>query len=83
MLAGGSDQPIGFHQSAAIFWLGSQRKADRDEERAQQEANHHHAPVGFFVGLVEGRGHRLFPESRNPNRNRPQLQRGFVLNLTD
>jgi hypothetical protein len=57
LLTGRSDQPVGLHQGARILGLGSERKADRDKDCAQQQAYDHHTPVGPPVGLVERRGH--------------------------
>lgn len=53
LLTGRSDQPVGLHERTGIFGLGSERKADRDKDCAQQQAYDHHAPVGLLVGLVE------------------------------
>jgi hypothetical protein len=46
--------------AVAAFSLRPQWKADDDEGKAEQQADHHDAPVGRFVRVVKRRDHGLF-----------------------
>ena len=80
--ARGADQPVGLDQRVTAFSLRTQRKADDDEGKAKQQADHHDAPVGRFVRVVKRRDHGLFSES-HPYRNVGYAQHDLGFNLTE
>ena len=80
--ARGADQPVGLDQCVAAFSLRPQLKADDHEGKAEQQADHHDAPVGRFVRVVKRRDHGLF-SSCHPYRNVGYTQRDLGFNLTE
>jgi len=64
------------------FSLRTQRKADDDEGKAKQQADHHDAPAGQFVRAVKRRDHGLF-SSCHPYPNVKYAQRDLGFNLTE
>jgi hypothetical protein len=50
-----ADQPVCLDQHVASLSVRPQRKADDDDGKAKQQADHHDAAVGWFVGAVKRR----------------------------
>jgi hypothetical protein len=55
----GANQPVGLDQRMTAFSLRPQRKADDDEGKAKQQADHHDAPARLLLFSQNEQGARF------------------------